>query len=172
MRQKIFCPYCSNQLITIPYEGRNRLFCKKCDEPLYENPVPATCLLVIDKKEKLLLVKRNIEPKKGYWCLPGGFIELGETPEQSALRELKEETGLTGQIDRLFGVLSNSSSLYNTVILICYLVTQYSGELVAGDDAEDIGYFDPNQLPEIAFESHARFINDYYRLSGLNYKDM
>jgi len=138
-----------------------RLFCTSCNEPLYENPVPVTCLVVIDDQKRILLVKRSAEPKKGFWCLPGGFMELGETPEQGALRELKEETGLIGQIDMLLGVAINSSALYHTVLMMGYLVRNYSGTLIAGDDASEAAYFHLDDLPEIAFKSHRSFIRIY-----------
>ena len=139
-----------------------RLFCEQCNEPLYENPIPATCLVVVDNRNRVLLVKRSVEPKKGFWCLPGGFMELGETPEQSALRELKEETGLSGRINMLLGVSANPSSQYHTVLMIGFLVKSYTGNLVAGDDADDAASFYYDELPEIAFESHAKFIRKYY----------
>jgi len=144
------------------FEGSLRLFCEQCNEPLYENPIPATCLVVVDNRNRVLLVKRSVEPKKGFWCLPGGFMELGETPEKSALRELKEETGLSGQIDMLLGVSSNSSAQYHTVLMVGFLVKSYTGTLVAGDDADDAASFYYDELPEIAFESHAKFIRIYY----------
>ncbi len=142
--------------------GHERLFCKNCNQPLYENPIPASCLVVIDKDEKILLVKRSVEPKKGFWCLPGGFMELGETPELAALRELKEETGLSGKIEILLGVDSNNSAQYKTVLMVGYLVKSYSGIHKAGDDACELGYFHVNDMPEIAFESHKNFIRIYY----------
>jgi len=117
---------------------------------------------VVDNRNRVLLVKRSVEPKKGFWCLPGGFMELGETPEKSALRELKEETGLSGQINMLLGVSSNPSAQYHTVLMIGFLVKSYTGNLVAGDDAEDAASFYYDELPEIAFESHAKFIRTYY----------
>lgn len=89
-------------------------------------------------------------------------MELGETPEKSALRELKEETGLSGQINMLLGVSSNPSAQYHTVLMIGFLVKSYTGNLVAGDDAEDAASFYYDELPEIAFESHAKFIRTYY----------
>jgi ADP-ribose pyrophosphatase YjhB (NUDIX family) len=138
-----------------------RLFCKKCNQPLYENPVPASCLVVVDKNGEILLVKRSVDPKKGFWCLPGGFMELGETPELAALRELKEETGLSGKIEMLLGVNSNNSPQYNTVLMVGYLVKNYSGTHKAGDDASELAYFHINDLPEIAFESHKSFIRIY-----------
>jgi ADP-ribose pyrophosphatase YjhB (NUDIX family) len=116
----------------------------------------------VDNRNRVLLVKRSVEPQKGFWCLPGGFMELGESPEKAALRELKEETGLLGRIEILLGVSSNPSALYHTVLMVGYLIKEYTGTLNAGDDADDAVYFDYGELPEIAFESHARFIRMYY----------
>ena len=89
-------------------------------------------------------------------------MELGESPEKAALRELKEETGLSGRIEMLLGVSSNPSALYHTVLMVGYLIRQYTGTLIAGDDAEDAGYYHYDELPEIAFESHERFIRMYF----------
>ena len=161
MRKKTNCHYCGTGLIEKFCEGALRLFCNRCKEPIYENPLPATCLVVVDSKDRVLLVKRSVEPKKGSWCLPGGFMELGETPEQAALRELKEETGLTGRIEMLLGVYANPSVLYHTVLMVGYLVKSYSGTLIAGDDAIDAAFFNYDRLPEIAFESHINFIRIY-----------
>ena len=162
MREKKYCPYCGTGLVEKFCEGALRRYCNRCNEPIYENPIPATCMVVVDNKDRVLLVKRSVEPKKGFWCLPGGFMELGETPEKAALRELKEETGLAGRIDMLLGVSSNPSAQYHTVLMVGFLVKSYSGSLIAGDDAIDTAYFHYNELPEIAFESHASFIRMYY----------
>ena len=167
MRKKRFCHYCGSRLTKKIFEGSLRLFCEACHEPIYENPIPAACLVLVDKTNRVLLVKRSVEPQKGLWCLPGGFMELGEAPETAALRELKEETGLSGQIDRLLGVFSNPGYLYDTILMIGYLVKRYTGSLVAGDDADDAAYFHYAELPEIAFKSHLKFIRAYYTgLSG------
>jgi ADP-ribose pyrophosphatase YjhB (NUDIX family) len=162
MRKKKYCHFCGTNLTEKFFEGCLRLFCGQCNEPLYENPIPATCLVVVDNRNRVLLVKRSVEPKKGFWCLPGGFMELGETPEKSALRELKEETGLSGRINMLLGVSTNPSAQYHTVLMIGFLVKSYTGNLAAGDDAEDVASFYYDELPEIAFESHAKFIRIYY----------
>lgn len=162
MRGKRYCPYCGTELVEKFCEGALRRYCNRCKEPIYENPIPATCMVVVDNEDRVLLVKRSVEPKKGFWCLPGGFMELGETPEKAALRELKEETGLTGKINMLLGVSANPSVLYHTVLMVGYLVKSYSGNLIAGDDANDAAYFPYNELPEIAFESHESFIRMYY----------
>ena len=167
MSDKTHCHFCGNTLIKKFTEDRERLFCTQCDTPIYENPVPASCLVTIDEKERLLLVKRSANPKKGHWCLPGGFMELGELPEQAALRELKEETGLTGKISRLLGVTTNTSAQYHTVLMVGYLIKQFSGKPVAGDDASDLAFFSYDEMPEVAFKSHKNFIRMYYAAYSL-----
>ena len=162
MRVKKYCPYCGTGLVEKFCEGALRRYCNRCNEPVYENPLPATCLVVVDTEDRVLLVKRSVAPKKGFWCLPGGFMELGETPEQAALRELKEETGLLGRIGMLLGVSTNPSAQYHTILMVGYLVKSYSGILVAGDDANDAALFHYHELPEIAFTSHANFIRMYF----------
>lgn len=162
MLNKTYCHFCGSLLIRKLVEGNMRLFCKVCNVPIYENPIPATCLVVVDDRKRLLLVKRSVDPKKGFWCLPGGFMELGETPEHAALRELKEETGLSGQIQMLLGVLSHNSPQYDTILIVGYLIKEYSGKLIAGDDASVAAYFNYEDLPEVAFQSHMDFIRIYY----------
>ena len=161
IKQKQYCHFCGTPLEDRFTEGRLRKYCDSCEEPIYENPIPATCTIVEDKNGKILLVKRSVEPKKGFWCLPGGFMELDETPEKSALRELREETGISGKIHLLLGVRANPSPMYGTVFMTGFLVRDYSGKPVAGDDASDVRWFDIANLPEIAFESHKHFIKMY-----------
>ena len=163
IKSKKFCPFCGEKLEKKDIEGRERLFCRQCVEPIYENPIPATCIVVSDEFDRLLLVKRNVEPQKGKWCLPGGFMELGETPEQAALRELKEETSLIGEINLLLGAMANSNPVYNTVLIVGYLVTNFEGEIKAGDDASDIDFFFYENLPEIAFKSHRYFTALFFK---------
>ncbi|MFW6052459.1 MAG: NUDIX domain-containing protein [Desulfosalsimonas sp.] len=162
MKNINFCPYCGHRLSEKFVEGRNRDFCPSCETTLYDNPVPATCVVVTDEKNRVLLVKRNVEPKIGWWCLPGGFLETRETPEHGALRELYEETGLTGKTDMLLGIMTGAGKKYETIMMMGFLVRSYSGTPVAGDDAEEVGWFDPDRLPEIAFASHRSFIRIYY----------
>ncbi len=161
MKQKSFCPYCGSQLTDKFVEGRARRYCSTCRAPVYENPIPATCVIVSDVSDRILLVKRNIEPKFGEWCLPGGFMELDETPEQCALRELKEETGLSGRIHLLLGVTANPNRQYGTVLMLGYLVNRVSGLITPGDDVSEAAYYCHDSLPEIAFKSHRRFIRIY-----------
>ena len=169
MIKKKYCHFCGDRLTEKFHEGRVRLFCNSCQSPIYENPVPASCLVTIDEQERLLLVRRSVDPKKGWWCLPGGFMELQETPEEAGLRELAEETGLSGKIDMLLGVTSNHSTAYTTVMLTGFLIRSYNGDLYAGDDADDARWFAYEDLPEIAFDSHKKFIKLYYSAYAYTY---
>ena len=162
MHLTTYCPHCAARLTEKHLEGRKRLFCERCRTPIYKNPVPATCVVAANVRQQILLVKRSVEPKIGCWCLPGGFMELDESPEQSALRELKEETGLKGKIEWLLGVTTHPSETAGTVLMIGYFVSGITGELTPGDDASEVAWFHPTRLPEVAFQSHRHFIRLYF----------
>ncbi len=146
-----------------------RLFCIGCNVPIYENPVPASCSVVVDRGERVLLVRRSAPPRVGYWCLPGGFMELGESPEETALRELREESGIKGRIEQLLGVTAGHDNPAGTVLITGYLIREFSGTPVPGDDASEAAFFHLDRLPEIAFESHAGFLRLYR--AGFSPKD-
>ncbi|MBN1798505.1 MAG: thiamine phosphate synthase [Spirochaetales bacterium] len=173
MNEKKFCPYCGNSLVIKFTEGRDRFFCSTCNEPLYENPVPVAACVVFNAQDQVLLVKRSVDPKKGEWCLPGGFVELDESAEQAALRELHEETGLTGNRNRLINIFLTESEQYTSVLMIGYLIGSVHGVLEAGDDSDEAAYFDLTTMPGLAFQSH-RFILDEVlkeKTAGMNRDD-
>ena len=156
---KRFCPLCGAQLEQLPHDGRMRLYCRTCDTIHYENPLPATAAVVLDDEEHLLMVKRGMEPGKGEWCLPGGFVEMDESPSEGVLRELHEETGLRGRVDRLIDAVYEDSSFYGPLIIIGYQITPQGGRLQAGDDAAEVRYFSLAELPRVAFNSHQTIID-------------
>jgi ADP-ribose pyrophosphatase YjhB (NUDIX family) len=124
--------------------------------------VPAACVVVTDGQQQILLVKRAAQPRRDQWRLPGGFMDLGESPEQAALRKLKEDTGLRGKIELLLGVTAHAGETVAPVLMIGYLVNRINGETVAGRDDARVAWFHPDRLPPIAFRSHRHFIRLYY----------
>lgn len=154
---KRYCPYCGNATAYLFAEGFERAYCAACDRILYENPIPATCVVILEKG-LILLVKRKYPPCAGEWCLPGGFMELHEQPANAALRELLEETGLNGRLTRFLGAIATPGSLYSSLLLLGYAAETEAGELIPGDDALEAVWFNAAKLPPIAFNSHAEFI--------------
>ena len=171
MTSLIYCPHCSTRLINKFIDEKNRLFCTKCNKPIYENPVPSTACVVINEKEEILLVKRGAEPRKGEWCLPGGFIELYERPEKGCLRELKEETNLEGEIERLVGVCLSESPIYKSVLVIGYSIKNFRGKIKPGDDSEEARFFNFKEMPKIAFDSHRSIFEKALELRKINKKN-
>ena len=107
----------------------------------------------------IVLIRRENPPYQGYYALPGGFVEVGETVEEAAKREAKEETGLDIILLKLVGVYSKPDrDPRGHVVSICYLA-QGRGDLLAGSDAGSAEVFDPEDLPPLAFD-HAQIIRD------------
>jgi 8-oxo-dGTP diphosphatase len=125
-----------------------------------EQPWIAADSVVFDKSGGVLLIRRKNAPFQGLFALPGGFVEVGETTEAAALRELKEETGIEGSSPRLIGVYSDPGrDPRHHVISIAYLVLPRSYDVRAGDDASDAGFVATWQRERLAFD-HYRIITD------------
>ena len=142
MKEYNYCPICAIPLQMGMVEGRKRKYCPKCNFVDYKNPLPVA-LAVAVKDKKFLLIKRGVPPVKGIWASPSGFIESGETPEEGCLRELEEETGVSGEIVKLIGVLRiEDKEIYGDMLIIAYLVNVKDGELTPGGEVEDARFFD------------------------------
>ncbi len=149
-----FCPRCATALEPRDEHGTLRPTCPACGFIWYHNPVPAAGVLLVENG-RVLLVRRRFEPRAGAWCIPAGFMEAGETPEQSAIRELREETGLGARLSGLFGVYAGFDDPRVRAVLILYTAERDGGELVPGDDATEADWFPLDRLPEpIAFAAH------------------
>ncbi|MBN2252007.1 MAG: NUDIX hydrolase [Candidatus Altiarchaeota archaeon] len=113
---------------------------------------------VVLKENSILLVKRGNDPFKDMWALPGGFVEYGETTEEAVKREVLEETGLQVGVDEMLGVYSDPKrDPRGHTVSIVYLCSPLKGELKAGTDAKETGYFDLFDIPELAFD-HKKII--------------
>jgi 8-oxo-dGTP diphosphatase len=123
----------------------------------YPRPSLTTDAVVFRVKEdtkQLLLIQRKFPPYKGKWALPGGFMDMDETLEQSAARELEEETGLKGvklQQLKAFSTLERDPR-GRTISVIFWGVADKQAKAVAGDDAAKAQWFDLAGLPPLAFD--------------------
>ncbi|MDH4210552.1 MAG: NUDIX hydrolase [candidate division WOR-3 bacterium] len=125
----------------------------------HRNPVPTVDIIIEITRRIVLIARKN--PPYG-WALPGGFIDYGESAEDAARREAKEETGLELTGLRQFHCYSNPKRdpRHHTISVV--FVAQATGQPMAGDDAAHLGLFDQNTLPEeIAFD-HRRILEDYF----------
>lgn len=156
-----FCPICSLKLV-VAHDGQDvRPHCPECDKFYYYNPIPAACCFLTNENDELLMVQRSVEPRKGLWTLPGGFVESGETTEEAAIRELHEETGLIGSGVTLMGASSLSGKTTGGVVVLGYTVDAWEGEMEAKTDAMDLGFFSHENRPEVAFEVHMNLLEIY-----------
>ncbi len=120
---------------------------------------PFACDIVLVEGGKILLVKRGREPFKGEWAVPGGRIEEDESAEECLRREMKEETGLEVEPVKLVGVYSDPGRDPRGIIAAAYIVRRVGGELKAGDDAEEVRWFDVKSLPPLCTD-HGKIVGD------------
>jgi ADP-ribose pyrophosphatase YjhB (NUDIX family) len=132
-------------------------------EKRYYNPALAVNA-IITKDNGILLVRRGIEPFKGLWSLPGGFIEYDEAVEDSLIREVKEETGLDVKPIRVLGVYSQPTrSPTKHVVTICYQCSILSGEVKPSNENIDAKFFAVENLPEQLAFDHLTIIRDHLK---------
>ncbi|MBP7498122.1 MAG: NUDIX hydrolase [Bacteroidales bacterium] len=154
-----YCLQCGH-LLELKKDNENKLrpHCPACNWIYYKNPIPAVTIVLFNENNELLLVKRRLKPKAGFWALPSGYMEINLTPEENALQELEEETGLKGKIMHSTGWFYGTSPIYERVLSIGFRVKAIGGKLQAGDDAAEAKFFSLNNLPVIAFDAHREFI--------------
>lgn len=115
--------------------------------------------VVIPSEGEIVLIRRGSEPFEGQWALPGGFVEVGETVEQAAVREAAEETGLAVEIAGLVGVYSEPErDPRGHNVSVAFLARVLSGEMQAATDASEVEVLDPDEV-DLAFD-HAKIIAD------------
>ncbi len=155
-----FCPTCSNKLKRKMINRRNLLSCPKCKFIFWNNPKPVVSV-ILEKEGKVLLIKRDKKPLKGYWCLPGGYIEYSEMPEDALTREVKEETNLDIKIVKLVGAyqIDNDPRGMNLDIIYFGLIT--GDELELNKESSEYNYFSIDKLPELIAYKHREAIQDW-----------
>ena len=134
-------------------------------EYTYKYPRPAVtadCVVITKEAEpKVLLIQRGADPYKGCWAFPGGFMNMDETTEQCAIRELEEETGLKVSTVRQLGAYSKvDRDPRGRTITVAYLaIIDKPAQVTGQDDAAKAEWFPLSALPELAFD-HADIMAD------------
>jgi len=154
------CVLCGTRLVQRDDRGHPRPTCPVCGWIYYRNPAPAAGVL-LHTARGVLLVRRKYPPAEGDWCLPAGFMEYGESPEQCAVRETREETGLEVRLGSLFGVYAGMDDPRVRAVLILYTAERIGGRMRAGDDAVATRFFPLDRLPDrIAFAAHRKALRE------------
>jgi len=108
---------------------------------------------LIEQNGRVLLVRRAVDPQRGLWTLPAGFIDAGEDPIMAVQRECLEETGLEIAVTGLIEVLYGLEHPRGAHILLVYRTEIMGGELLPGDDVDGADFFSRNDLPALAFST-------------------
>ena len=118
---------------------------------------------MFDRDNRLLVIKRKHPPFKGRFALPGGFVDVGETVEAAALRELREETGIEGRIVRLIGVYSDPKrDPRGHAVSTAFLIKPRSTKAQGGDDAASAAFIEGWRTLRLAFD-HEKIVGDARR---------
>ncbi len=134
--------------------NRPRMVCPQCDFVHWRNPGVGAAVLIRDDRGGVLLVRRAPgATRPGLWSIPAGFVDYGEEIRSAAARELREETGLIAEVGEVVHVASNFHDPAKLTVGIWFEGTVVGGVLEAGDDADDVGFFALDALPELAFET-------------------
>ncbi len=145
----MFCQRCGGPTKEREHDGRTRPVCTVCGAVTYLDPKLAVTV-VIEREERILLGKRAAWTRSpGKWSFPAGFVERGEVVEEAAIREVREEVGLAIEVGPILGVFSETGE---PVVLLVYPAISAVGDPVAADDLTDVGWFTPDNLPDLAFD--------------------
>ncbi|MBI3977808.1 MAG: NUDIX domain-containing protein [Chloroflexi bacterium] len=140
--------------------------CQGCGRTHYHHSRPCAGAIVV-RDGRVLLVRRAVEPFRGWWDIPGGFLQPGEHPEQGACRELLEETGLVIRPLRPLGVFLDRYGEAGDWTLNHYYVAEViGGEPHAADDAVELAWFSATALPTNVAFRHSQAVLDAWRRSA------
>lgn len=156
-----YCPRCGNPArIAFP----RSLTCDSCGYGAFYNPKPVACAITANRDGHVILARRGFEPNRGKWSMPGGFVDLGESVEEAAIRETKEEIGLDIELTQLVGVYSRST---DRIVVVVY-AARAEGTPNRTEEALEVRAFPPTTLPwdQLAFWSDGRALRDYLRLAA------
>lgn len=140
---------------------KEHLTCPSCGSIVarYRNPFPTVDIIIRDDRDRVVLIERRNEPAG--WALPGGFVDYGETLENAAMREAREETGLELVELRQFHAYSAPTRDPRQHNISVVFTAHGIGSLHAGDDAKDARWYSLDALPSPLCFDHAKILGDY-----------
>jgi len=161
-----FCPRCGGELERRLLKATEpaRLVCAACGFVFYLDPKIAVGTIIRAASDRLVLVRRAIDPGYGKWVFPGGYVDRGETLTAAAVREAREECGLEVRLDGLVNIYSYAG---RTPVIVVYAATAIGGTLAVDDECLETAEFDRSSLPwgDLAFRSTQEGLRDF--LAGL-----
>ena len=159
-----FCPACGGSLESRHIKSGDpaRLVCASCGYVFYLDPKLAVGTIISDDRNRVVLVRRAIEPGYGKWVFPGGYVDRGEEVKAAAIREAREEVGLEIRLDRLFNIYSYAG---RTPVIVVYAATMIGGCLGCDDEGLEARFFEPGEIPwdDLAFRSTHEALREYLR---------
>jgi 8-oxo-dGTP diphosphatase len=158
-----FCPSCAGALESrvVKTGDPERLVCGACGFVFYMDPKVAVGTIIRTNDDRLVLVRRAIEPGYGLWVFPGGYVDRGEEITAAAIREAREESGLDVRIERLVNIYSYAGP---SPIIVVYTATILGGEMCADDECLEARLFTREEIPwdALAFRSTREALEDYF----------
>jgi ADP-ribose pyrophosphatase YjhB (NUDIX family) len=150
-----FCPRCAS---AISKDAPRSLRCPSCGFIMFFNPKPVAAAIPRDLDGNVVLLRRGFDPSAGLWTFPGGFVDLGESVADAAVRETREEIGVDATLDGLVGVYSRAT---DRVMLVVYAATIADAPQTTAE-APEVRAFAPSELPwdEMAFWSTTAALRD------------
>ena len=158
-----FCPACG-----APLEARQlkagdptRLVCTRCGYILYLDPKVAVGTVIATADDRIVLVRRAIEPGYGLWVFPGGYVDRGEEITAAAIREAREEAGLQVRLDGLINIYSYPR---RPIIIVVFRASIIGGDLAVDEESLEAGLFSRAEIPwtELAFRSTREALEDHF----------
>lgn len=162
-----YCQTCGHFLVErfLPAEGRQRLQCESCGLVHYMNP-RVVAAVVVSHEGRVLLQQRAIDPRRGYWTFPGGFLEIGESTAAGAARETREEVGLDVTPESLLGVYTRPD--VGIVLVVYEAESAVADAAVCDAESVQVAWYTPDAIPwgELAFDTTGAALRDWCARHG------